>query len=614
MIDSSGGIGAEMTEIEGCIGSITDEDQVGAQTRLAMFDILPITLGNTVQCVVRFLPMILSSPLVQCPLDFVGRLLASKLLLGGRAARLRSDAAVRVSVKALALSCLAHVVALHPPVLFLPVFKPPPPLSSIAPTPPPQPPPPPQWLLDVLLFADHHDPQLRGQLSLVIGFLLVGGLLAGRGNFHAAPFRPPSLDAATVPLTRSASTSGAAVDAKAALVSLDRLIELLSTLLEDEASVTTRLTLVALKTCLPPLLLSCHSQAAVRLTLAALQLVSHPYWLIRVELLQLLAELDYAALSVLEAGLPALSRGDHRYLGALRLRGRVLDVVHRLACDEDPRVRSAAASTLTRLVRTIYYGGGGTANPSSSPSHAGDETTALHLMAETMAARHFQPFTYERLLPLPPLLHGTVYPYHEMKATTTTSSSASSSSSSASFSPHVEANLNRSIAALTQLLKVGVGGESGAGSGSRHCVAGVCLALRCLVEEFPTTTYSTAWSLGVSFCSANAASSTAAPPAEGRARGAAVASSSSLAPPKSRALLSGSYCHISWDEELFSQLGSKLTSGAGSLQVRERGREGERKRKREKETDRDRDRDRDREGEREGKLGINSLHFHMQID
>ena len=72
------------------------------------------------------------------------------------------------------------------------------------------------------------------------------------------------------------------------------------------------------------------------------------------ELLQLLRELNYAALSVLEAGMSALLRGDHHHVGAHCVCARVLKVVNRLACDEDPRMRSAAASTLKRLVRMPY--------------------------------------------------------------------------------------------------------------------------------------------------------------------------------------------------------------------------------------------------------------------
>ena len=42
---------------------------------------------------------------------------------------------------------------------------------------------------------------------------------------------------------------------------------------------------------------------------------------------------------------------------------------------------------------------------------------------------------------------------------------------------------------------------------------------------------------------------------------------SSLAASRSRSLLPGSYCNINVDEELMAQLGMKLTSGAGCLQV-----------------------------------------------
>ena len=186
----------------------------------------------------------------------------------------------------------------------------------------------------------------------------------------------------------------------------------------------------------------------MRLLSSAIQLVSHPYWLIKAELLQLVSETDFASMTFLETestmngGLLSSSssrhRPSHRYLGSTqRVQARVLEVVNTLACDEDPRVRNAAATALSRVVAKLFYP---STTLSSSPSNVGSvgcrgggskETTfsALHRVAETLAGRYFEPFAYERLLPLPPLLHGTAFPFHV------------SSSFSSSFSSRIESNL-----------------------------------------------------------------------------------------------------------------------------------------------------------------------------
>ena len=178
----------------------------------------------------------------QSPLEFMGRLLGSKLLLSGIPNQLRSDSSVRVSVKALALSCLAHVIALKPEVLLIAINKLP--TSQDDHLCQQQE----QHLFDVLLFADHHDPQLRGQLSLLLGFFIARGVIFGKGHFH------PQL---LMNVGGGGGRGGPCPNLDLEeMVGIGRLLDLLSTMLEDEASVTARLALISLQTCLPPLLRS----------------------------------------------------------------------------------------------------------------------------------------------------------------------------------------------------------------------------------------------------------------------------------------------------------------------------------------------------------------------
>lgn len=109
-------------------------------------------------------------PLVHCV-----RLMCS-FLLSGNPGEMLSDSSVRVSVKSLALSCIAQAVKLHPDAFLVRIlpessdesdeeeFR----RSS------------PQLVRDILLFSGHGDPQLRGSLATVIGNVVKTGLEKGR--------------------------------------------------------------------------------------------------------------------------------------------------------------------------------------------------------------------------------------------------------------------------------------------------------------------------------------------------------------------------------------------------------------------------------------------------
>lgn len=108
-------------------------------------------------------------PLIHC-----ARLMCS-FLLSGNPGEMLSDSCVRVSVKSLALSCIAQTVKLHPEAFLVRVL----PESSesdeeeLHRSSP-------QLVRDVLLFSGHGDPQLRGSLAAVIGNVIKTGLEKGR--------------------------------------------------------------------------------------------------------------------------------------------------------------------------------------------------------------------------------------------------------------------------------------------------------------------------------------------------------------------------------------------------------------------------------------------------
>ena len=109
-------------------------------------------------------------PLVHCV-----RLMCS-FLLSGNPGEILSDSSVRVSVKSLALSCIAQTVKLHPEAFLVRML----PESSGESDEEELHRSSSQLVRDILLFSGHGDPQLRGSLAAVIGNIIRTGLEKGR--------------------------------------------------------------------------------------------------------------------------------------------------------------------------------------------------------------------------------------------------------------------------------------------------------------------------------------------------------------------------------------------------------------------------------------------------
>jgi huntingtin len=106
------------------------------------------------------------------PMVHIVRVMCS-FLLSGRAGEVLPDSNVRVSVKSLALSCIAQAVRHHPEgflVGILPDHGDSGGLDQHNG----------QLVRDILLFNAHPDPQLRGCLASVLSLLIAAGLKKGR--------------------------------------------------------------------------------------------------------------------------------------------------------------------------------------------------------------------------------------------------------------------------------------------------------------------------------------------------------------------------------------------------------------------------------------------------
>jgi hypothetical protein len=108
------------------------------------------------------------------PLRFCCRFLASSFLLVGTSGELIPDKLFRVSVKSLALTCLSNLFRLYPDIFFLTVEKVSKNDEKVNDK---------QMISDILKFVDHSDPQIRGNVSMIIGRLLQGIFANNKGYF-----------------------------------------------------------------------------------------------------------------------------------------------------------------------------------------------------------------------------------------------------------------------------------------------------------------------------------------------------------------------------------------------------------------------------------------------
>ncbi|XP_026341829.2 huntingtin [Ursus arctos] len=372
-----------------------------------------------------------SVPLVHCV-----RLLSASFLLTGEKNVLVPDRDVRVSVKALALSCVGAAVALHPESFFSKLYKVP--LDTVEY-------PEEQYVSDILSYIDHGDPQVRGATAVLCGTLISS--ILSRSRFQVGDWMG----------TVRALTGNT--------FSLADCIPLLQKTLKDESSVTCKLACTAVRHCVMSLCSSSYSELGLQLITDVLTLRDSSYWLVRTELLETLAEIDFRLVSFLEAKAENLHRGAHHYTGLLKLQERVLhDVVIHLLGDEDPRVRHVAAAALMRLVPKLFYKcDQGQADPVVAVARDQSSVYLKLLMHETQPPSHFSVSTITR-----------IYRGYNLLPNMTDVT--------------VENNLSRVIAAVSRELVT---------STTRALTFGCCEALCLLSAAFPVCIWSLGWHCGV---------------------------------------------------------------------------------------------------------------------
>ncbi|XP_055013837.1 huntingtin isoform X4 [Boleophthalmus pectinirostris] len=369
-------------------------------------------------------------PVVHCV-----RLLAASFLLNGQKKGLIPDKEVRVSVKALAISCVGAAAALHPAAFFNSLYLEP--LDGI-------PIEEQQYISDVLCLIDHGDPQIRGATAILCGAIIHTALTKTRYNIHSW-------------LASVQSVTGNRL-------SLVDMVPLIQKTLKDESSVTCKMACSAVRHCVMTICKSTLSELGLQLLIDLLCLKDSSYWLVRTELLETMADIDFRIINFLEMRTEALHKGNHHYTGRLVLQERVLhDVVICLLGDDDPRVRHVAASIVSRLVARLFYDcDQGQADP-------------------VVAVARDQSSVYLQLL-----MHET-QPPSQLTVSTITRTYRGYNLSNTVPDITLENNLSRVITAVSHAFTT---------STSRALTFGCCEALCLMASAYPVCNWSTGWHCG----------------------------------------------------------------------------------------------------------------------
>ncbi|XP_076265784.1 huntingtin isoform X2 [Rhynchophorus ferrugineus] len=255
-------------------------------------------------------------------LSYCARLIIKSFLLCGVAGKCISDKTVRVSVKSSALCCLSSIFRLYPQVFFQYLNKngtndSKSQLSKISH----------QKISDILLFSEHSDPQLRGNIRMIVSDLISAILLESNLDFDL--WIKNNINQRNIPKDGTC-------------YHMTDFIAILSKGLQDENSNCLKQTLISLN---PVLMLlaeskNCHDILSLLDTLP--YLANNPYWLVKVSLCELVSKLSYVTLF-------------HITENSIFQSKVLYNILFLFLKDSDQRIRSAASASLTEIIENLYF-------------------------------------------------------------------------------------------------------------------------------------------------------------------------------------------------------------------------------------------------------------------
>ncbi|XP_071871538.1 huntingtin isoform X2 [Bombus fervidus] len=354
------------------------------------------------------------------PLKFCCRYLVSSFLLTGNIGHVIPDKYFRVSVKSLALTCVAYILKLCPNLFLIPVAKEPNSNENK------------QMITDILLFASHPDPQIRGNISIIIGTFLKSVYTQYGGSFKK--FEAEITDK---------NLCG--------IISLDNLIKLLLKGLEDDSATTCRQTLTAFSLCLPELLESVDNKYGITVLTVLPQLVKNPYFLVKVKLVELLSEISYVTIE--------------HITGGSMFQEHFINVIVTLLGDQDQRIRHAASDAIVKSIPLLHF-----QQPHDDViTRKAIQYTEQYMSAVTRSSVELSSCQEKQKF----FINTSIQPF-----------AALNFHNSTNYRPNVEYSLSIVINMLAEILGV---------QSSKYLVYGCCEALFRLSDVYNTTVYIRGW-------------------------------------------------------------------------------------------------------------------------
>ncbi|KAI4501009.1 hypothetical protein M0802_003812 [Mischocyttarus mexicanus] len=353
------------------------------------------------------------------PVKFCCRYLVSSFLLTGSAGHLMPDKLFRVSVKSLALTCVANILRLYPDLLLMTVAKD----SNHSDK---------QMIRDILLFANHSDPQIRANVSILIGLFLKTVFTQYGGSFKN--FQSENLNSETNENSL-----------------LENMIQLLIKGLQDDSATTCRQTLTALSLCLPEILNSVDSQYGITILFELPRLIKNPYFLVKVKLADLLSNLSYITIEHIT--------GDSLF------QQHFIDVIIILLGDQDKRVRYAASEAIVKSIPLLYF-----QHPQESAVVKKAAQYTEKYLSTVMSSNLRVSSYYDRHKIC---INNTVKPFTSLN-----------DHNDKKYHVNTEDSLSRIVSILTEILMV---------DSSKYMVYGCCEALAQLSEVYNTVVYVRGW-------------------------------------------------------------------------------------------------------------------------
>nr|XP_039263514.1 huntingtin-like [Styela clava]XP_039263521.1 huntingtin-like [Styela clava] len=243
------------------------------------------------------------------PIQMFVRILSERILKIGS----ESTKDVRVSAMNLTISCIGLIFKLRPKLMFMSVYD-----NRNC------------HVSEILSFKSFYDPQIRGCTVMAVSQYIASSLILSQNNYTSwlrENFKGNNRDD----------------------VSLEKLVDILSDGLKDESLVCLRASIQAVKTCIGYLLRSDFINLGVKLLGNILELKDTTYWLVKVDLMELLGNINFRQILFASESTQEIPKLEVFSI-LNRIYEEIVDMCFEYLGDRDVRVRKTSAAMLVKIV------------------------------------------------------------------------------------------------------------------------------------------------------------------------------------------------------------------------------------------------------------------------